>query len=296
MRQPPVLRGSGPRAVGSKPPGRPGAGNVLLFRRRRGAIRRSRRSPLLRWLRPFLTALAIVGVPTALVAWPMTSELFALRQMAVETGERVSEDWVRRALGSLVGENLPLASLEHAEGLLLRHPWVQSADLRKQLPSSLTVRVTEKTAVAILRQGHELYYLDIHGSPITLFDPLAGSADLVLISRSQPRADLRSAVELAKELERVDPSWGAGLSEIEILGERDFRLFTTSLPFPLLVRAGTLAEKSRRLEELLPWVMTRYRVAAIDLRFARRIIVQTSAGAATGPAGTETRKATADHA
>ncbi|MCP3957098.1 MAG: FtsQ-type POTRA domain-containing protein [bacterium] len=284
----PLLRGSATRRD---------TDNVLPYRRRGGKVRRSRRSPLVKWLKPLLAASAIVGIPTALVAWPMMSSRFALQEMVIETGERVSEQWVRQALAPLAGQNLPRISLERAEARLRRHPWVESSDLRKELPASLNVRVREKRAVALLRDGKQLYYLDADGEPITLFDPSAPGADLLLISRSRPGADLRPAVRLAEEIEREDPFWRPGLSEIEILGEQDFRLHTTKLPFPLLVRSGTLAEKSSRLEELLPRISGRYgALATVDLRFARRIIVQPSVSASGKSAAADTGKATADHA
>ena len=48
-----------------------------------------------------------------------------------------------------------------------------------------------------------------------------------------------------------------------------------TFPFPLLVRAGTLAGRIRQLESLVPQIVARYgAVAAVDLRFPLRIIVQ----------------------
>ena len=88
----------------------------------------------------------------------------------------------------------------------------------------------------------------------------------------------RLALEIVREIEVAGPSWREGLSEVEILGPEDFRVWSAALPFPLLVRSGTLTAKTSYLEALLPQVARRYgRVEAVDLRFARRIIVQPSA-------------------
>lgn len=291
------------------------ADNVLRFRRGGSKVRRSRRSPLVKWLLPFVAASGIVALPTGLVTWTMTSPRFALAEVTVVTGEKVSEEWVRGSLRPLLGENLPLLSLTTVEGLLLRHAWIHGADLRKDLPSGLAVHVREKKAVALLRAEQDLYYLDEEGVHIERFDPLAGSADLLLISQGRALAEeaspeaagpaekqasgtarLRAAVRLADEIEEIHRSWSTGLSEIEILGEQDFRIYT-EMPFPLLVRAGILEDKARRLEEMLPHIAERFgTVAAIDLRFARRIIVQPSVGTGIGrrrsePA-TEHREAT----
>ena len=129
----------------------------------------------------------------------------------------------------------------------------------------------------------------------------------MLISLDQPHCSPAAGIALVREIEVVRPPWSAGLSEIEILGENDFRVHTTSLPFPLLIRAGTLEQKTRLLEELLPQLAGRYgNLAAVDLRFNRRIIVKplSPAGGGRRPArpvpqrpakpGTDNREAAAN--
>ncbi len=302
--------------------------------RRGSAVRRSRRGLLTRWLKPAITALALVVGPTMLVTWLMVSPRFAVRDLAIITGDRVTEAWVREALAPVVGENLPRLALAHAELLLRDHPWVRGVDLRKDLPARLAVRVEERRAVALLRTGDELYYLDAEGSRIAPFEPSSEGADLPLISVTGPdliesstveapaapgtasdrtagprempntdrrgeAADLRSAIRLLSEVDEVELSWTAGLSEIEILSEDDFRVHTSALPFSVLVRTGTLNLRARRLEELLPHIK-RYGAAAVDLRFARRIIVQPSVEPGSGPSRpapkTEHREANSNHA
>ncbi len=281
------------------------------------AVRRSRRAVRKQRLKSLVAALLLTAGPSAAVTWLMISPRFAVRELAVVTGERVPEVWVREALAPVVGENLPRLPLAQAEQILRHHPWVRGADLRKDLPARLTVRVAERQAVALLRATDGLHYLDSAGARIAAFDPSAGRAvDLPLISvtgtmSSGETAGLRSAVQLLSEIDDVEPPWAAGLSEIEVLGEEDFRIHTPQLPFPVLVRTGTLNQRVRRLEELLPHIVERFgAVAAVDLRFARRIIVKPSADNGNGrsrpgpsrpgparPAPTaEYREATTDHA
>jgi hypothetical protein len=272
-------------------------GGESPFRRPRGAIRHLRRGPLLRFGRPLLAALAIVGAPAAAAAWILVSPRFALRDLdvRVEPGGRVSAAWVRQALRPAVGLNLPRLPLEWVDAALSLHPWVRGADVRKQLPDQLVVEVIEKREVALGRgdagdpgrsDGPALWYLDADGERIAPMDPADGETDLVLVS-GRAAAGLRPALALRQEIDAVAPGWAAALSEIEVLGEQDFRVWSADLPFPLLVRSGTLAGKNGYLEALLPEILRRYgHVAAVDLRFTRRIILQPSArgrGAAGGP-------------
>ncbi len=246
-------------------------------------------------------------MPVAAVVWLLTSERFALSGLTVTIGEpsearsraarpgearpgeartdaepRVSEAWVRQQLEPFLGANLLRLELAAVAAPIERHPWVRAVDVSKELPARLRVRVAERRAAAVLREGGELFYLDDEGRTIAPADPGAGD-DLAVVSRRAPGdADpgaLAAALELLRELEAADLARLADLEEIEILGEGDFRVLTAGLPFPLMVAAGTVEKRVRRLEGLLPQLEERYGAGAVvDLRFERRIIVQPSPG------------------
>ncbi len=316
------LGGGEPRIRVSPPQGDYGNSSPFL---RGHAVRRSRRGRLKSRLKLALATFSLVVAPATVIAWLMTSPRFAVQELSIVTGQRVPEPWVREELAPLLGENLPRLPLARAESILRSHPWVWGADLRKDLPARLTVRVTERQAVALLRAPDGLYYLDSQGIRIAPFSPNGNQrVDLPLISvgdhllsRSRsmanpdddplestaenPAPGVHSAVQLLSEIEEDAPAWIAGLSEIEVLGEEDFCIYTSSLPFPVLVTTGTLHQRVRRLEELMPQIVARSGAGvAVDLRFARRIIVKPSADHGGGqhwPASTaEHREATEDHA
>jgi len=86
---------------------------------------------------------------------------------------------------------------------------------------------------------------------------------------------MRRALRLAADLGRANATWAGHLTHVEVLGDRDFRVQTAALPFSLLLRSGDVLPKVRRLEALLPDLERRYpAIEAVDLRFARRIVIQ----------------------
>lgn len=254
-------------------------GRVLPFRRRAWSARRKRR-PL--WLLlgvPLAGAVGIVGAPAVLVVWVLHSSRFALVDLVVEAGPRVPRAWVLEALQPLRGSNLVRLRLTEVRARLSGHPWVASAELGKELPRRLRVRVHERQAVALLRSEAALAYLDAGGQVIAPWTPEADE-DLLLLAApaSTPSAELVAAMAIAGRLERAAPAWGAALSEVEVLGEDEFRITTAAVPFPMVVRAGTLEESARRLQELLPEISRRYpRVEGVDLRSERRIVIEPAA-------------------
>lgn len=276
------------------PPARRGGGlpepaRVLPFRPRE-RVRRLRRSPLVRLAGLALGAALVVGLPAAAAGWVATSPRFALRHVDLEVGERVGREWALAQLAPAEGRNLLRLPLDRLAERLESHPWVASVELTKELPDRLRVTLHERRVAALLRHDGELWYLDSEGLVVAPFDPLAPPEDLLLVSRRETEGDvgapgepvlglapLSDALAFAAEVERVRPAWAAQLSEIEIVGEQDFRLFTSAVPFPVLARAGSLAEKVARLEPLLGEIVARYpAVAAVDLRFRRHIVVQPS--------------------
>ncbi len=299
------LEGAAPR------PGDGTGANVIPFRRPLGPPRRKRKSLWRKLIRPLGSALAILGVPLVGGLWVASAPQFALSEIAIEGAGRVSESWIRAQLAPLVGRNLPLLPLSAAAERLSGHPWVDSLEIAKELPGRLRVRVAERTPAVFLRSAGHLYWADATGRSIAplsaaeearenarkqaLTQPndgprrpggesKGGDGFLVVSFAAPVRNGVARALRVAAELGRANPDWAARLTEIEVLGEEDFRLRIGVLPFPVLVRDGDVIDKVHRLEKLLPRLAEQYaELAAVDLRFSHRIVVQPAAeGALAG--------------
>jgi len=282
-------------AVSVLPPG--AGGRVLDFKRRGTPPRRKKKSVLWALAKPLGVAFGLVALPSGVVAWVLMAPLFSLRDVEVTEANgarRVSGEWVRRALEPLEGNNLVRLSLAEAAARVERNPWIASVEMAKELPGRLRVKVAERRPVALLLAGGRLVYADSEGkaiAPIATPAELeeARSAGLLVVSFVHPPhgEGVGSALKVAAELGRVQPTWAAKLARIEVLGEEDFRLHTDALPFPLLVTSGQVAPKVERLVELLPELSRRYpKIEAVDLRFSRRIVVQPALSTTPPPGGT----------
>lgn len=277
-----------PVRLGRRGPSADAERNVLPFKRRsqQRKIRRLRRHPLVRWLRPLAMALGILAVPALLLAWFLASPSFALTEVTVKEDPRgrVSSQWVNGILSGFEGTNIWLLPLARVETVLKSHPWVADVALRKLPPHQLAVVIVERREEALFRDVEKgLVYVDARGRLIAPWKSLQGAGDLPILSGRSEARHLAGAVALVDEIHRAGPSWAGGLSEVEILSELDYRLYTRDLPFPLLVRSGTVGEKARHLQAILPRILERLdTVAAVDLRFARRIIIE--------PVAQETRR------
>ena len=250
--------------------------------RRPPVVRRHRRRRMLSLLKILGQALVIVALPTVATAWALTTPQFALERISVATSERVPAAWVLAELAPLEGRNLFRVSLKDARSRLQGHPWLESASLRKRLPDTLEVVLVEKTPVAVLEGAGSTVpvFVDPQGEVIAPVEPGSEAPALPRIRGSALSARaLAGAIATAEEFERLASGWGGRLTRIEVLGPEDFQLEAEGLPLPLVVRRGSLEEKSAAASRLLPEILSRVKhVRAVDLRFAQRIVLQPEPG------------------
>jgi cell division septal protein FtsQ len=124
------------------------------------------------------------------------------------------------------------------------------------------------------------------------FGAVAPAGFGVVASAAAGAGGIAGALRLADQLRRLRPAWTSALTEIEVMDEDDYRLRIDGLPCPLLVRGSRLADNLARFEQLLPELKRRYpALSAVDLRFARRIVVQPAPASVPRPSPPAPRSA-----
>lgn len=271
---------------------------VPRFRRRRATVH-SRRHRLFRAVRSGVVTGLVLAAPLAIAVWLLTTPALALRELSVAGTPQVPTSWVSQRLAPMMGSNLLLLSLDEVRAEVLRHPWAAGAAVRKRLPDALEIELVERVPAAILVGVETRTLVDARGRPIAPLpegagetEPGSGSGRAMLeISGAWNTVDdVERALAVAAEFERVAGPWQRGLEEVEVLGDEDFRLYADGLSFPLTVRAGSLEEKIGPFARLLPEIRARYeRLETVDLRFARRIVLQPEDGEAAAPSRAPSR-------
>jgi cell division protein FtsQ len=145
--------------------------------------KREKRSGLKRALIAFQV---VAAAGAAVVGAYLLTERFAIpnrfRIASIEvTGNKfLSEGEVREMLGPAIGGNLISADLEGLRSNLAASPWVGGAVVRRKLPDTLTVDVTERFPIA-LAETDQLYVMDSSGELIDLLGPRTAGFDLPII-------------------------------------------------------------------------------------------------------------------
>lgn len=136
-------------------------------RRNNGALAPSSR------VRRFLAALAgmafLAGMAVLLYSGYRaltTSSYFNITQIDVSGAKRMSRQEILSWAQVTEGMNALALNMAAVQSRLSAAPWVQTVTLRRELPGTLAVDITEKHPFFWVQQGETMYYADASGRPI----------------------------------------------------------------------------------------------------------------------------------
>jgi cell division septal protein FtsQ len=259
------------------------------FRRARVSPK-GRRPRRLSWLTlgRLLVVCALVGFGMyRAVDLVLSAEALTVTRITVRGNERLSRGEVLALLDGLRGESMVTADLERWRQKLLSSPWVADAALRRELPGTLVVLVSERQPMAIGRIADALYLIDRQGTIIDEFGPNYAEFDLPLVdglASRRPGAplvdDARAALaaRAISDLQRR-PDLAARVSQIDVSDVHDAVVVLRD--DTALVHLGNekFSERVQSYVDLVP--VLRERIPAIDyvdLRFDQRVYVRPSRG------------------
>jgi cell division protein FtsQ len=214
----------------------------------------------------------------------LSAEALTITRINVSGNSRLSRGEVVALLDGLRGTNMVTIDLESWRQRLLSSPWVADAAIRRVLPGTVAVAISERQPMGIGRVGDDLYLIDDRGGIIDQFGPGYAEFDLPIIDglTAPPRgngllidpakADLAARVLASLQ---TRPDLVKRVSEIDVSDARDAVLLLKG--DTALVRVGheRFAERLQSYLDLVPAL--RARIAAIDyvdLRFDERVYVR----------------------
>lgn len=150
-----------------------------------------------------------------------TSDELAVREILVEGTARTTPEAVRAVLQPFFGRNLVDLALDDVAKTAMRDPWVKEATVKRILPETLRVSVTERTPGALALVRGLVYVVDDGGfvmgpaGPELPYDlPLLVGLDA---HKGKDReAILARGVAFLMRLNAAFPAWTRGISEVDL--------------------------------------------------------------------------------
>jgi cell division protein FtsQ len=185
-------------------------------------------------------------------------------------------------LDGVRGQHVLRVDLEHWRQRILDSPWVESATLRRVLPSTIEVFIRERQPVAVARLHDELYLVDAGGRIIDEYGPNYLQFDLPIVdglASSAPGAEVddgRAALagEAIAALRR-----NAGLykrvSQVVMTGERDAAVLLDDDRTLVHLGDEQFLERLQAYVDIAPALRNQVPdIDSIDLRFDGRAYVR----------------------
>jgi cell division protein FtsQ len=212
--------------------------------------------------------------------------------ITVRGNDRISTGEVLAVLNGLRGQNLLRVDLNVWRHRLMSSPWVRDAALRRSLPSTIEVVVSERQPVGIGRIKGQLYLVDGRGVLIDEYGPQYAELDLPIIDGLPEPEDGGTTdavrVDLAARLIaaiKANPDIAKRLSQIDVRDEHNAAVILTGDSELIHLGDQQFLRRLQSYVELAPTL--RAKVAGIDLvdlRFDGRVYVKPTGKSAKGGA------------
>ena len=247
-----------------------------------------------------------VGLAVAGVAYMVGNFLMASREMAlihpeqiqISASHYVTPKSVREIF--LVDRNHSVLRipLDERRRQIETLPWVEQATVRRALPNTIEVDITERTPIAFLRDGNQMELVDVHG--VILPRPLKGDFHFPVITgmdANMPIEDREQRMKLFASFTLAAEQARAGamekVSEVDLTEAKDLRASISGLQggsalngspddqwsgsdAPILVHFGDTDFENKFftvLNDIGEWRSKAGRVESVDLRFSGEAVV-----------------------
>jgi cell division protein FtsQ len=210
-----------------------------------------------------------------------------VRRITVHGNVRLSSGEVQAIVDGLRGTSILTADLAGYRRRLLESPWVADVAIRRLLPSTVEVFVSERRPMGLCRLGSTLYLIDPGGTVIDEFGPQYAEFDLPIIdglvrspSSGQPTIDEARAELASRVIEALAArkDLAQRISQIDVRDAHDAIVLLDDDAALLHLGEDKFLERVQSYVELAPALKQRVpEIDYVDLRFDERVYVRPAA-------------------
>jgi cell division protein FtsQ len=239
-----------------------------------------------RAVRALASAALVVYAGYRAVDLVASASTLQVRRIAVRGNVRLSAGEVQTLVDGLRGTNILTADLAAYRRRLRESPWVADVALRRVLPSTVEVFVSERRPVGLCRLGNQLYLVDRQGMVIDEFGPKYAEFDLPIIDGlagpppGDPALDPRRADLAARVIEAVADRHERALrlSQIDVADLDDAVVLLEGDSARVHLGNERFLERLQSYVELAPTLRQRVPdIDYVDVRFDSRVYVRPAA-------------------
>lgn len=239
-------------------------------------------------------AAALIAVYAVYRAFDLvvTAAPLQVNRIVIRGNVRLSSGEVQALTHGMRGSSILLADLDSYRSKLLETPWIADVALRRVLPGTIEVFISERRPVGLCRLGDDLFLVDREGTLIDQFGPQYSEFDLPIIDglvrspdRAQPTIDPDRADLAARVIESVgaNPSLAKRISQIDVRDARDAIVLLDNDPALLHIGDDRFLRRVQSYLDIAPALRERVGdIDYVDMRFEERVYVRPASNRGTG--------------
>jgi cell division protein FtsQ len=188
-------------------------------------------------LRALVGLIMIVGIGAGVVwgarKYVRTSARFSVSEIVTAGGKRRGSEEIAVIAGISKGQNVFSIDLERARAKLAADPWIESAEISRQLPGTITIRVTEREAAGLVAMPEGTYLVTRDGAiikrvdagdPLELHIVTGVTLKQLVDDREGATRTIRKALDLALDYDRSPLAQRSPLEEVHVETTGDMTL------------------------------------------------------------------------
>lgn len=188
------------------------------------------------------------------------SEKFRLRTISISGCREVDPQKVEQIVRESFPERVLEIDMAQLRERLKQHPWIRDVEIRRVLPSGLTIYVDERKPSVILEMQGRLMIADSEGILLDRYDPRYGKLDVPVFKgvsgkdidsyrSSQMENSLRvhHALDMLAEIESGEPQHVRRISEVDISEWNNLKIMMVDNPFVISLGEKDYLKRFRSL-------------------------------------------------
>jgi cell division protein FtsQ len=204
----------------------------------------------------------------------------------------VSRAQMLPVFGEDIGRNIFFINISDRRKELEEIPWVERATVMRLLPDQIRIQVVERQPVAFVRQNQQIGLVDANG--VLLSMPVASMVQhhysfpvVTGINPGDPQSSRKARMavyeRLLAELDANHQHYSEQISEIDLTVPEDARVLMPEQGDDILAHFGDdrfLERYQRYKAHIAEWRQQYPKLAAVDLRYDRQVVLEMASGAA----------------
>ena len=257
------------------------------FRRARvkpGKGRRSKRRLSWRAVRIVVVGVLVTYATYRAFDLVLSASALQVQHISVNGNSKMSVAEIRALADGIRGKSILTADLAAYRRRLLASPWIAEVGLRRVLPSTIEVFVSEREPMGLCRLQKQLYLIDRSGVVIDEFGPQYAQFDLPIIdglvrppSSGKPAIDEQRAEFAARVLDGIAPrqDLARSISQVDVTDLHDAVVLIEGDTALLHLGDGQFLERLQSYVDVAPALRERVQdIDYVDLRFKDRLYVR----------------------